>query len=409
MFFKQKHLLNANVNFFSCKSFKNRMQMKEIELRLPNIGFDMPITDLIMDLEKMRYKILEGDTHPLVFMQIKQLFQTLESIGSSRIEGNNTTIMDYVESTKIQKEPTITSSQESIAEIMNIENAMRYIEDNIQDIPISSLFIRELHQLTVKGLSYHKEGALHPGSYRMQNVKIGGSAHTPPDYTQVEGMMHELIDFINRKDAHKYDLLKIAIAHHRFVWIHPFENGNGRVVRLFTYALLLKFVFKSRDRIINPTAVFCSNRNAYYSNLAKADLGTDDGLIAWSEYMLNGLRFEIEKIDKLTNYSYLRDNILLPALQDAKDNAYIKLDEYMILKNTISKPEQVLQASDLSKTFATSSSSERSRMIKGLIDKGMLMPLYKGARKYVIAFSNNYLLRSILKELDKNGFLPINN
>lgn len=131
--------------------------MKEIKLRLPAIGFDMPITDLIMELEKMRYKIIEGDTHPLVFSQIKQIFQTLESIGSSRIEGNNTTIMDYVESTKIPKEPQHLSTQESIAEILNIENAMKYIEDNIRDIPISSMFIRELHQLTVNGLSYQKK------------------------------------------------------------------------------------------------------------------------------------------------------------------------------------------------------------------------------------------------------------
>lgn len=219
--------------------------------------------------------------------------------------------------------------------------------------------------------------------------------------------MQELIDFINKEDAHKYDLLKIAIAHHRFVWIHPFENGNGRVVRLFTYALLLKFVFKSRDRIINPTAVFCSDRNAYYSNLAEADLGTDAGLIKWAEYMLNGLRMEIEKIDRLMSYSYLRDVILLPSLSDAKDNAYIKQDEFTILKSTIIGDCQTLQSSDLKKTFPTASSSERSRMIKGLVDKGMLKPIYKGARKYVIAFSNNYLLRSILKELDKNGFLPI--
>lgn len=76
-----------------------------MSLKLPQIGFDMPITDLIMELEKMRYMILKSDTHPLVFQQIRQIFQTLESIGSSRIEGNNTTIMDYVESTKIQSSP----------------------------------------------------------------------------------------------------------------------------------------------------------------------------------------------------------------------------------------------------------------------------------------------------------------
>ena len=382
--------------------------MEEMLLKLPQIGFDMPITDLIMELEKMRYMILRSDTHPLVFQQIRQIFQTLESIGSSRIEGNNTTIMDYVESTKIQSSPDLFSPEEDIKEILNIENAMKYIEDNINDIPISSFFIRVLHQLTVEGLSFRREGAQHPGCYREGNVRIGGSTHTPPDYTQVEPMMQELIDFVNKEDTPKYDLLKIAIAHHRFVWIHPFENGNGRVVRLFTYALLLKFVFKSRDRIINPTAVFCSDRDAYYAYLSKADTGTNEGLIEWAQYMLRGLCSEIGKIDRLSDYDYLKNNILLPSLQDAKERMYITPPEYIILKNTISKKGQVLQSSDIRKDFPNASSSDRSRMIKALIDKGMLIPIHQGARKYVIAFSNNYLLRSILKTLDANDFLPSN-
>ncbi len=254
-------------------------------LQLPAISFDMSITDLIMELEKLRYKEFVGMTNPFIFNQIRGIFQMLESVGSSRIEGNNTTIMDYVENTKIDDSPQHTP-MEQIKEIQNIENAMRYIEDNIQDIPISAKFIRELHQITVAGLSYMKEGAAHPGCFREQNVRIGGSKHIPVDYTQVIPLMEELIEFVNKNDAPKYDLLKIAIAHHRFVWIHPFENGNGRVVRLFTYALLLKLVFKSRERIINPTAVFCSNRDDYYSYLSRADKGTDEGMLAWAEYML---------------------------------------------------------------------------------------------------------------------------
>ena len=172
--------------------------MENNELRLPKIGFEMPITDLIMDLEKMRYKIIESDTHHLVFRQVQQIFQTLESVGSSRIEGNNTTIMDFVESTKINRTEDLFSPAEDIIEIINIENAMRYIEENINDIPLSLMFIRELHQLTVDGLSYRKEGALHPGCFREQNVRIGGSSHTPPDYTQVVPLMQELLDFVNQ-------------------------------------------------------------------------------------------------------------------------------------------------------------------------------------------------------------------
>lgn len=92
------------------------------QLTLPKISFDMPITDLIMEMEKLRHKELVGTTHSLIFNQIRGIFQMLESIGSSRIEGNNTTIMDYVEETKIKSDVDMETDSvpEQIREIMNI-------------------------------------------------------------------------------------------------------------------------------------------------------------------------------------------------------------------------------------------------------------------------------------------------
>lgn len=384
-------------------------ETKFINLRLPQIGFEMPITDAIMELEKLRYKRLGGTTHPNVFFQLKHIFHMLESIGSSRIEGNNTTVMDYVETARLQNEqPHLFDNEEDIREIQNVENAMNYIEQHIGDIEINKMLLRELHSLTVQGLSAHREGAANPGQFRQKNVRISGASHVPPDFTQVEPLIDELIEFVNQENAPKYDLLKIAIAHHRFVWIHPFENGNGRVVRLFTYALLLnKNIIKSNERIINPTAVFCSDRTKYYSHLAMADQGTDAGLIDWAEYVLSGLKIELEKIDKLVDYEYLQNIILLPALNDARSNNYITDIEFNVLKLTINK--QVIQAADLKVFLYDKSSSDISRIIRGLVDKKMLCPIYENARKYTIAFSNSLLIRSILTILDKNGFLPHNN
>lgn len=374
------------------------------EIQMPKIGWDMPITDLIMEMEQLRYKIVDGTTPPYIFYQIRGIFQMMESIGSSRIEGNNTTIMDYVESTKITSEPS--TEAEKIEEIKNIEKAMRFIETNIDETPISLHFIRELHSLTVKDLSPEKEGAKHPGAFRTGNVRISGSSHTPPDSYLVEPLMRELVEFINSEAPAKYDLIKIAIAHHRFVWIHPFENGNGRVVRLFTYALLLKFVFKSKDRIINPTAVFCSDRSEYYKYLSMADNNPEEGMIAWAEYMLRGLKVEIEKLDKLLDYRYLHPIILRAALKDALDKRYITDQEHKILVKLIDQPDGFIQSSDIAPIFPDKSSSDRSRMIKALVGKRMLRPISENARRYLLSFENNYLLRSILTQLDKNGFLP---
>lgn len=371
---------------------------------MPKLDWDMPITDLILEMEQLRYKIVDGTTPPYIFYQIRGIFQMMESIGSSRIEGNNTTIMDYVESTKIT--PDSSTEAEKIEEIKNIEEAMIFVEANIDETPISLHFIRELHSLTVKGLSPEKEGAKHPGAFRTGNVKITGSSHTPPDSYLVEPLMSELVNFLNSETPAKNDLIKIAIAHHRFVWIHPFENGNGRVVRLFTYALLLKFIFKSKDRIINPTAVFCSDRNEYYKYLSMADNNPVEGMIAWAEYMLRGLKTEIEKLDKLLDYRYLQPIILRTALKDALDKRYITDPEHKILVKLIDQPDGFIQSSDIAPIFPDKSSSDRSRMIKALVEKRMLRPISENARRYLLSFENNYLLRSILTQLDKNGFLP---
>lgn len=373
-------------------------------LKLIEPSFNSSLTDLIIELDYLRKKTLGGSTHPKVFFQLKHIFHTLESIGSARIEGNNTTIAEYIE-TKLEDNKQVSSG---IKEIQNIEKAMEFIENTILEYPINKMFLSELHKMIVEGLlpPPHGEGDATPGSYRGMNLKINKSNHLPPDYLVVNDYMRELLDFIERKDSPKYDLLKAAIAHHRFVWIHPFGNGNGRTVRLFTYAMLVKTGFNVNvGRIINPTAVFCSNRNDYYEKLAKADLGTDEGILEWCEYVLLGLKEEIEKIDKLSDYDYLKKEILLPSITHSLERKYITDVEAKILKKVIEL--QVIQASDLKSIFLGKVSAEISRQIKRLIDKKLLMPEVDGGRKYVIRFDNNFLLRSVIKTLDIKGFLPV--
>ena len=381
-----------------------KVEFSHTDLTLVQPDFSSTLTDLIIELDYLRKKPLGGTTRPEVFFQLKHIFHTLESIGSARIEGNNTTIAEYIE-TKLDGPMEVSFG---IKEIQNIEMAMEFIEENLHQYPVNSHFIRQLHQKIVEGLPAppHGEGDHTPGDYRTFNVTINKSSHVPPDFLQVPGYMEELVTFINSNTPAKYDLLKSAIAHHRFVWIHPLGNGNGRTVRLFTYAMLAKTGFNVNvGRIINPTAVFCSNRNDYYSYLAEADKGSREGILAWCEYVLSGLKEEIEKIDKLTDYQFLKKEILMPTIHYSLERKYITDVEYKILKRTIDK--QVIQASDLKEFFVGKADSEVSRQIRKLIEKRMLMPESNGARKYLIRFDNNFLLRGIMKTLDEKGFLPL--
>ena len=374
------------------------------DLKLVEPSFGSSLTDLVIELDYLRKKPLGGSTHAKVFFQLKHIFHTLESIGSARIEGNNTTIVEYIE-TKLTEPASVPSG---IKEIQNIEKAMEFIEEHVKEHPINRAFVSQMHKMIVDGLVPPPggEGDHTPGYYRKINLKINKSAHQPPDWLRVEEYMSELLDFVGREDSPKYDLLKAAIAHHRFVWIHPFGNGNGRTVRLFTYAMLVKTGFNVNvGRIINPTAVFCSNRNDYYNNLSNADTGTDEGILAWSEYFLRGLKEEIEKIDKLSDYKFLRKEILLPTISHSLEREYITEVEAKILKRVVDK--QVVQSSDVKEFFAGKGDAEVSRQIRKLIDKKMLIPEKEGGRKYVIRFDNNYLLRGIIKSLGEKGFLPI--
>jgi Fic family protein len=382
----------------------SKAKFEHYELKLIEPSFQSTLTDLIIELDHLRRKKLLGTTHPAVFFQLKHIFHTLESVGSARIEGNNTTIVEYIE-TKLEQKKLVPPS---IKEIQNIEKAMAFVEEHTKSAPINRIFISEMHKMVVEGLQPPPdgEGDQTPGEYRQKNVNISQSLHLPPDISQIAVYMDDLFNFINKPDSPKHDLLKVAIAHHRFVWIHPFLNGNGRTVRLFTYAMLVKLGFNvDVGRILNPTAIFCKSRENYYHNLSLADKGTNDGILNWCNYVLTGLKTEIEKIDKLLDYKFLQKEILLPTINYSLERQYITESESKILKRVIEK--QVVQAADLSDIFPGKIKAEVSRQIRKLIEKKMLMPESEGKRKYVLRFDNNYLLRGVIKILDEKGFLPV--
>ena len=272
------------------------------DLTLLNPAFDSPLVDVLTELEYLRRLQLRGTTPAPVFFQLKDIFHMLESLGSARIEGNHTTLADYVESRLEggQQPPT-----DQLREMANIEEAMTYIEEGLQPGDgLTEHLIRELHAMTVRGLE--REGDTTPGAYRQAQVAIAQSEHLPPGFLQVPHYMQELVAFINANDPPKYDLIKVALSHHRFGWIHPFNNGNGRVVRLLTYALMIKYGFnvQAGGRVLNPTAVFCNDRDRYYTMLAAADTGTQEGLEVWCTYVLRGILDEMRKIDRLADFGY---------------------------------------------------------------------------------------------------------
>ncbi|QTL41813.1 Fic family protein [Xenorhabdus budapestensis] len=270
---------------------------------------------------------------------------------------------------------------------------------------ITEYFIRELHSLAVDNLQ--REGDKTPGQYRHYGVSIEQSEHLPPDSIQVPGYMNELASFINRAGNPKYDLMKIALAHHRFGWIHPFSNGNGRTVRLLTYALLIKYGFnvQAGGRILNPTAVFYNDRNKYYEMLSKADLGTNEGLEEWCTYVLSGISTELKKVDQLTSLQFLSQKILFPAIAFSLEKGVLSDIEAKILRKAVIAG--IIKAGDLKEVLPELKPAQITYQISKLVEQKLLKPISGNARSYTIDISHSYLIRGVVRSLRNEGFVSV--
>jgi len=74
-----------------------------------------------------------------------------------------------------------------------------------------------------------------PGALRERDVEVG--RHVPVSPGAIPRFLSRFEDVystLGKSDT----ILSAAAAHHRFAWIHPFLDGNGRVVRLMSYAML---------------------------------------------------------------------------------------------------------------------------------------------------------------------------
>lgn len=373
-------------------------------IKIPDPAFGSNLNSIILDLEKLRTKKLIGEIPPYIFFQLKDIFQILETLGSARIEGNNTTLTEYVE--KIIEKRAKKDEQQK--EIENIDRAIKFIEDNTDlNTPLNRIYISELHKIITKDLTPPPdgEGSNNPGDLRKHNVSIKKSKHTPPDVAVLQEYFDEFIKFINAEYKEQYQLLMVAIAHHRFAYIHPFDNGNGRIGRLLNYALLIKLGFQVKNgRIINPSSVFYTDRNKYYNKLAKADTLNDSGVLDWTEYFLLGFKNEIEKIDSLLSREYVREKVLVPAIDFALEMENITEREYKILQYLIKQDSMSMKSEELI-NIGINSSVQKSRVMKKLKEKKIIQPIKKGGRIYTIRFVNNYLLRGVMRSLEKEGFV----
>ena len=127
--------------------------------------------------------------------------------------------------------------------LINSSGASDWIRNFVQEhakptgaFEVSEEHIRSLHSRCMVGLLER------PGLYRQHDLKSlgepGKPKHKPPDWQTVPTLMKEFVQNINSMWSRANEFEIGAFAMWKLNWIHPFENGNGRTSRVFSYFLM---------------------------------------------------------------------------------------------------------------------------------------------------------------------------
>jgi len=233
-----------------------------------NIGSLKKIADTDMSpvfallMERIRQKKERLDTlRPLdrdLVAHLHDEMRLLHTYHSNAIEGNTLTLSE----TKLVLEEGITIGGKTLREHLEATNNARgydlMVRLSSEKVPVNHVTIQQIHEVVTRGIL---ETA---GQYRTRNVQITGAPRSPPDWKDVIPEMDRLINSISRDDRPVVEMT--AFLHHRFVAIHPFTDGNGRVARLLGNLYLLRHGYP-------PIVLEQKNRQEYYRTLRDADLG----------------------------------------------------------------------------------------------------------------------------------------
>ncbi|WP_295095618.1 Fic family protein [uncultured Catenibacterium sp.] len=122
-------------------------------------------------------------------------------------------------------------------EVRNYFLALNYLEEKLNNKEkLSKKLILDVQKLVEKGAPKEKiglRGPMPPGVlFAVYDSKTGNPDYIPPEYSDVPGLLDELIEYVNSTDDHP--LIVAAVVHYQLVTIHPFEDGNGRTARLLS-------------------------------------------------------------------------------------------------------------------------------------------------------------------------------
>jgi len=323
--------------------------------------------------------------------KIERLYGQLESLRIPRklelnLERDNLIRSSYISNSiegnpLSQAEVTNLLLNDRVPANLNEQEVRNYFDilknlDTFQNKSLSIDLITSLHADLLNRVDHAIAGSIRNkrvvvGGYRKENDRmVFNIKHEPPAHTKIaiEKQLHNLNQWYEQ-DQQTQLLLKIGSYHHEFVYIHPFEDGNGRVCRLLTALLFLNAEYAINKYFVLDD-YYDIDRPQYSDMLHTADAGDKTHLL---EYFTEGIYY---------------------SLQSAHGRIKTQVDRLSIEDQPSAREKEVLSLFQEQKELTSSIISERlditrqqaHKLLSNLINKGFLKK--KGSTK-----NSYYLLK----------------
>jgi Fic family protein len=245
--------------------------------------------------------------------------------------------------------------------------------------------IREIHcrfcehlpadLLTVEDPVTKEKAQVIPGALRTRDVRVGQHiAISPGAVARFLRRFQEVYGGLGTAET----VIAAAAAHHRLVWIHPFLDGNGRVARLLSHAMLLATL--KTGAVWSIARGLARSVEAYKSHLAACDQTrrndldgrghlSEEALVAFTEFFLKTCIDQVTFMESLIQPEALRARIMTWAEEEIRPN-HLPPKSREILQAVLYRGD--LPRADVPGIVGTGERHTR-RVVSALLDRGVLV------------------------------------
>ena len=318
------------------------MYNREIRMYTPPFEITSKIIELISNISEKIGEINSLQDSPYhVQLRKENRIKTIHS--SLAIENNSLSLKQItaiIDGKKVLGNPN---------EIQEVKNSIQAYNLLLSLNPYKEKDLLKAHKLMMQDLVERN------GKYRTDGVGIFDGekvVHMAPPANRVPKLMGDLFEWLKTSDAHP--LIKSCIFHYEFEFIHPFQDGNGRMGRLWQTVILKEW--KEVFAWLPVETLVKENQKEYYSVLGVSDSVANS--TKFIEFMLTLILNTIEEIikaeEKVTTKVTIKVTINQQKIIDAiNKNPYVTQEELAdiigITKKSITANMKKLQDSGLIK------------------------------------------------------------